>query len=253
MRGHAVDGTQRNQVVDERNVITGSQRTAAKVAALAFPISIAFLAYGNFGVRGPLMASADPAEKVRIIAAAESLFRVSVVFDLVYCAGFIVLLTALYVVLNPINRYLALLASVSKLVYAVTAVLMALSFLEVVRFASDPTLLQSLGTEQLQAMVRLNSAAAWDQYYVGLVFWALSSTLFGWLWLKSRYIPAPLAILGVASSAWCLFCAVSYIASPAFANVVNVWLFDMPMALFYITLSFWLLFKGLRGQADPVV
>jgi len=240
-------------MADERNVVTGAQRTAARVAAIAFPISLAFLAYANFGVRAPIMASADPAGKMRIIAGAESLFRLSVVLDLVYCAGFIVLLSALYVVLSPVNRYLALLASVSKLVYAVTAVMMALTFLEVVRFATDPALLQSLGTGQLQAMVGLNSAAAWDQYYVGLVFWALSSTLFGWLWLKSRYIPAALALFGVVASAWCLFCAVAYVASPAFANIVNVWLFDMPMALFYIALSGWLLFKGLRGRADPVV
>lgn len=35
-------------------VISDSQRSAAKVAALAFPISIAFLAYANFGGRSPL-------------------------------------------------------------------------------------------------------------------------------------------------------------------------------------------------------
>ena len=46
----------------------GSQRSAAKVAALAFPISLAFLAYANFGVRAPLLATDDPAETVRIIA-----------------------------------------------------------------------------------------------------------------------------------------------------------------------------------------
>lgn len=156
-------------MADEGNVVTGAQRTAARVAALAFPISLAFLAYANFGVRAPLMASADPAGKMRIIAGAESLFRLSVVFDLVYV--------------------------------------------------------------------------------VGLVFWALSSTLFGWLWLRSRYIPAALAHFGVVASAWCLFCAMAYISSSSFANFVNVWLFDMPMALFYITLSFWLLFKGIRGKS----
>ena len=99
-------------------------------------------------------------------------------------------------------------------------------------------------------MITLNTAASWDQYYVGLVFWALSSTVFGWLWLKSRYIPAGLALFGLLSSAWCLFCAVAYIVNPAFSNVVNVWLFDMPMALFYIALSGWLLFKGLRGASS---
>ena len=45
----------------------GSQRSAAKVAA-SLPHSLAFLAYANFGVRAPLLATDDPAETVRIIA-----------------------------------------------------------------------------------------------------------------------------------------------------------------------------------------
>lgn len=120
------------------NLITHSQRSAAKVAALAFPIAMAFLAYGNFGLRGDLFVSGDVAETVRRIASAETLFRLSVVFDLVYAIGMIVLLTALYVVLSPVNRYLALLASCAKLVYAVTAVLMALSSLTFLRLVSNP-------------------------------------------------------------------------------------------------------------------
>jgi hypothetical protein len=231
------------------NFITDSQRTAAKVAAVAFPISLGFLAYANFGLRASLFASDDWAEKVRLIATAEAVFRFSVVFDLVYCTGFLVLLTALYVVLSPVNRYVALLASVAKLVYVVTAALMSLSFLTAVRLGSDPTYLQSLGPDSVQALLKLNSSASWDQYYVGLVFWASSSTLFGWLWLKSRYIPRALALFGLLSSAWCVFCAIAYVANPAFAGVVNLWLFDMPMALSYIALSCWLLFKGLRGAA----
>ena len=54
----------------------GSQRSEAKVAALAFPISLAFIAYANFGVRAPLLAIDDPAETVRIIAAAVWLFDI---------------------------------------------------------------------------------------------------------------------------------------------------------------------------------
>jgi hypothetical protein len=45
---------------------------------------------------------------------------------------------------------------------------------------------------------------------------------------------------------------VAYVVKPAFANVVNVWFFDTPMALFYIVLSGWLLFRGLRGAEPPV-
>jgi hypothetical protein len=32
---------------------------------------------------------------------------------------------------------------------------------------------------------------------------------------------------------------------------VNLWWFDTPLAIFDIILSFWLLFKGLRGPGEP--
>ena len=77
----------------------------------------------------------------------------------------------------------------------------------------------------------------------------MSSTVFGWLWLKSRYIPSALAVFGIASAVWCAFCTFAYIINPAFARVVNLWWFDTPLALFDITLSVWLLLRGLRGSA----
>jgi len=239
-------------MVDRLVGIDASQRTAAKVAALAYLIPVAFILAANFGMRGRLLVGGDTAETIRRIAAAEPLFRLSVAFDLVYCIGVVVLLAALYVVLSPVNRHLAILASVLKLVYAVTAVLTALSFLTVVRLATDAGYRQAFQPEALQALVRLNSNATGQQYYVGLAFWALSATVFGWLWLKSRYIPAALAVVGVVSAAWCAFCTFAYIINLAFSRVVNLWWFDSPFALFDIALSFWLLFRGLRDpEARP--
>lgn len=232
-------------------VVDASQRTAAKVAALAYLIPVAFVVSANFGLRGGLYEWSDMSETVRRVAQAESVFRLSMAFDMVYCAGVGVLLAALYVVLSPVNRHLALLASVLKLVYGVTAVLMVLSLANVVRLATDAAYQQALGPEPLQALVRLNLASAGSQYYVGLAFWALSATIFAWLWLKSRYIPAALAVFGIVSAAWCAFCAFAYIIDPSFAKTVNLWWFDTPFALFDITLSFWLLFKGLRVPTAP--
>jgi hypothetical protein len=236
-------------MTDSPNVLDRSQRNAAKVAALAYLIPVAFVVYANFGMRGRLFVTGDMAETVRRIAAAEPLFRLSVAFDLVYCIGVVVLLSALYVVLGPVNRHLAVLATLLKLVYAVTAVLMALSLLTVVRLAGDPAYGPALQAEPLQALVRLNSSAAGEEYYVGLAFWAVSATLIGWLWVKSRYVPVALAGFGLAAAAWCAVCTFAYIINPAFSRVVNLWWFDTPLALFDITLSFWLLFKGLRTPA----
>jgi hypothetical protein len=237
-------------MADRLNRIDVSQRSAAKVAALAYLIPVAFIVYANFGLRGRLLVTGNMAETVRRIAAATPLFRLSVAFDLVYCIGVVVLLSALYVVLSPVNRHLAILATLLKLIYAVTAVLLAFSLLAILRLASNPAYLKALGAEPLQALARLNLSATQDEYYVGLLFWAFSATAIGWLWLKSRYVPAPLATFGLVAAAWCALCTFIYIINPAFSRVVNLWWFDTPLALFDIALSFWLLFVGLRAPGD---
>jgi uncharacterized protein DUF4386 len=233
-------------MAERLNVIDGTQQTAAKVAGLAYLIPVAFVVYANFGMRGPLLVSGDTAETVRRIAAAVPLFRLSVAFDVVYCVGVVVLLSALYVVLRPVSRHLALLATLLKLVYAVTAMLMVLSWHTIVRLVTTPAYAQALGADHLQALVKLNTSATMDEYYVGLAFWAVSATVIGWLWLKSRYIPNTLALFGLVSAAWCALCTFAFIINPAFSRIVNLWWFDFPLAIFDIVLSFWLLFKGLR-------
>lgn len=229
--------------------IESGQRTAARVAAAAYLVPVAGVVYANFGLRGRLFVEGDMAETIRRVAAGEALFRLSVGLDLVYCIGAVALAAALYVVLSPVQRLLSLLGLVWQMVYAFTAVLTTLSFLYVVRLASDETYAAKLGAEPLQALAQFHWFATSTQYYVGLAFWALASTAFAWLWFRSGYVPAGLAIFGVASSAWCVLCAVAYIVEPGFKRLVNLWWFDVPMAVFLAVLSFWLLFRGLRSPA----
>jgi hypothetical protein len=103
---------------------------------------------------------------------------------------------------------------------------------------------RAFGAAQLAALARpyLN---AWDTYYVGLLFWALSSAVASYLWFRSNYVPHALAVFGVMSSAWCAACTLVFYVFPDFANVVNLWWFDSPLVVFELALSLWLLLKGL--------
>ena len=102
----------------------------------------------------------------------------------------------------------------------------------------------------MQALARAQIAASFDDYYVGLPFFGLAATVCAWLWLKSNYIPRGLSIFGVIASAWCVLCAVVYLIFPEFNKIVNDYIFDSPMALFELVVSFWLLFKGLKPVAS---
>ena len=102
----------------------------------------------------------------------------------------------------------------------------------------------------MQALARAQIAASFDDYYVGLPFFGLGATVCAWLWLKSNFIPRGLSIFGVIASAWCVVCAVVYLIFPEFSKIVNDYIFDSPMALFELVVSFWLFFKGLKPVAS---
>jgi hypothetical protein len=87
-----------------------------------------------------------------------------------------------------------------------------------------------------------------DTYYIGLLFWSMGVVAGSLLWWKSRLIPRALATFGLASGAWCACCTFVYIIYPKFSEWVNLWWFDSPMGIFELSLSLWLIFKGL-GQS----
>ena len=234
-----------NQSAMTRRAIDSDQQTAARVAGLAFPISFAIVVAVNFGVFARLI-TGDPAETARNVLAHATLFRIGIVGDVVYCVGAIVLLSALYVVLEPVSRILALLAAIGRLVQGLTWLLVAVNLFTALRLLTNPIYSRAFGPDQLPALARLY-LGGYDAYYVGLLFWASGTAIGSYLWLKSNYIPWGLAAFGMISSAWCAACTLTYYVIPDFATVVNLSLFDVPMVIFELTLSIWLLFKGLRS------
>ncbi len=233
------------------SAIDGSQRKAARIAGLAFPISFVTVVSVNFGIFARLIVRGDPAQTARNILAHERLFRVGIAGDVVYCVGVVVLLTALYVVLKPVDQNLALLAAFGRLVHGLTWLLATLNLFTALRLLSGADYSRAFGPDQLPVLARLY-LSGFDQYYVGLLFWALGATVGSYLWFKSNYIPRALAAFGVISSAWCAACTLVLFIFPGFRSVVNWWWYDSPMAVFELALSFWLLFKGIRPPvAEP--
>jgi uncharacterized protein DUF4386 len=233
--------------------IDNSQRTAAKVAGVAILFSMAIVVFANYCLLNPLLVRGNAAETARNIIAHETQFRLVVTCFLAYSASVVVLLTALYVVLKPVNHGLALAGALFRLVFAMLWLLSTLNLLSALRLLDSPPYLQVFETDRLQVLARVHIAATFDDYYIGLPFFGLACTVSAWLWLKSNYIPKGLALFGVISSAFCVICAFIFLIFPGFAKPVNPYWFDSPMAIFELVLSFWLLFKGLPRSkiAEP--
>jgi len=229
--------------------IDNSQRTAAKVAGVAGLLAFALVVIGNFVLLEPLLVPRNAADTARNILAHQTQFRLALICFITYGIGAVVLATALYVILAPMNRGLALAGTLFRLVFAMSWLIAPINSLAALRFLGDTPYLKVFEPDRLQALARMLIAGSFDDYYVGLPFFGLAATICAWLWLKSNYIPRGLSIFGVIGSAWCVFCAFVYLIFPNFNKIVNDWWFDFPMAVFELVLSFWLLFKGLKPVA----
>ena len=225
--------------------IDESQRKAARLAGLAFLFAMAIVVVANYGINIRLIVPGNAAETARNIMTHETLFRINIACNLIYVLSLVVLLAALYTILKPVNRSLALVASLCRLLLALMWCVTALNTLGALRLLGDAAYLPVFKSDQLQTLARLHIATSYDAYYVGLPFWGLASTVCSYLWYQSEYIPRALAAFGVVASAWCVVCAFAFIAFPHFDATVNASWFDLPMVIFEVTLGCWLLCKGL--------
>lgn len=227
------------------SIIDQSQRKAAKVAGLTLIFAIAIVVISNYSVTFRYIIPGNVAETARNIIEHETAFRFNAFCNLIFLVTLIVMSTSFYVILKPVNKNFALVAAFTRFVYAFVWGFMAINTLMAIRLLGDTDYLSVFETDQLQTMMRLNLTSSWDAYYVGLPFWGLASAIISMLLFKSRYIPRALAVFGIISSVWCVFCAFAYLIFPAYGKVVHLGLFDVPLTLFEVILGFWLLLKGL--------
>ena len=230
------------------STIDESQRQAAKIAGFNLVFAMAIVIFAQYYVAGNLIVPRNAVETAQNILAHETRFRITIAFNLLYVASIAALLAALYVILSPVNRGLALAAAFCRLIFDTMWAIAALNMLDALTFLGNAPYLRAFPQDQLQAFASVHMHGVFDAYYVGLPFFSLASTICSYLFFKSRYIPRALAGFGVISSAWCVICAFIFVIFPHFNETLNDYWFDSPMALFDLALGFWLMFKGLRSS-----
>jgi Domain of unknown function (DUF4386) len=255
LRSHVMTQPMQLRTVDE------SQQRTAKAAGLAYIVSLAFIAYVNFGIHSRLF-SGDPPNYGLVDAEATSrniladlpLFRLSIALLLSYCVGVVIVLAAFYLILRPFGQTIAMIAAACRVLLAAAWAMGTAQLFDAMRLLTAGSDLGAFSQNQLRALASLTPSVFWDHYYVAMFFWGLSTSLFSYLWLKSGFIPRAFAAFGVVSGALATLCALAYIAywnTPAFENF---WaLFDTPLVIFEIGLSVLLLVKPLVKAPEHAV
>ena len=239
MNAPAAIAASRTGLIDE------SQRAAATVAGLAFLFTDATATFVQFWVRPNTIVDNDAAKTAAAIASAEWLFRLGIAVQLGMIAGLITLTVALYMVLKPVGPGIALLAAFWRVVENAVLAVGTLTSFDALRLLSGAAYLRPVEADRLHALALSSINAYGDAYNVSLLFGGLGLLGFAYLFLRSGYIPRPLAAWGVFGSALTVASTLAYIVVPNLAAVVYPWVYA-PLLIFELGTAVWLLVRGLR-------
>jgi hypothetical protein len=199
-------------------------------------------------VRGSLVVRGDPAQTAQNIIDSERFFRLGIASDLVCYTAVLVATWALYVLLRSVDRNLAVLAVLLRLMELALHFNVTTQSLTALRLLSGADYLQVIDTTVLQSLAQLAIGVQGAGMNTGFVLLGLGSAVFAWLFFKSRYIPRILAGWGVFASLLLSAYAFTVILFPRAAALQIVPM--LPMGIYEVSLGLWLLLKGVR-LAEP--
>lgn len=224
------------------------QRRAAKIFGVTYLVCLAIIMVAFSRFYAPYVVWGNGEATARQAMGHEPAIRCYLAGAFLHGIGTVVLLAALYVILRPVNRGMALFAACSKLIYAVFWCIAQLEVFGALQLLAGPGSLRSLGSDGLIGLAGAQFDMSRTAYNIGLVFTGLGSALFAWVFFQSRYIARALAVWGVLA---CLFegiCGFAYLVSPHFGSVVSPDWYELPALTFELLLSLWLLVLGFRSE-----
>ncbi len=183
-----------NQITKQPTVDI-SRRAVALIAGIGLLIMAVLAPLAHFGVLQNLVVPADAAATVENLIASEGLFRIGVASFLIVIMLDIVIAWALYVLLSPVNRTLALLTAWLRLVFAAVFGYALVNLLDVAQIVGNVEQ-SALQGDQLQAQV-MSSIASFDNGWTGiaLAIFGLHLLGLGYLLFRSAHFPRFLGVL----------------------------------------------------------
>lgn len=224
-----------------------SVQKIARFAGVLYLIIMVAAIFAHQYVPSTLIVPDDPAATASNIAASETLFRVGGVgSELIILLSEIILSVLLYILLKPVDRTLAVIATVSRLVMTTVHGINLINYFFVLMLAGGTTYGAVLGADQMHALVQLFLDAHHYGFTIGIAFLTLHVFILGYLILKSGYFPGVLGILFLAAGvgylvdSFALLLNANYGATPVILAI--------PIAVAEIAFPVWLLIRGVNME-----
>lgn len=210
----------------------------ARVAGFGYLMIFAFSIFANVFALGKLIVSEDATTTADNIIASETLFRLGIASWIVVYTADLIVTWALYILLQPVNRSLSLLAAWFRLVFVAIIGINTLNLFVVLQLAKD--------TDYAQLTLVLNAYAYGET--ISFVFFGFHILVLGYLIFKSDYLPRILGLLLiVAALGYIVDSFASFISSSYDDNELTFLLMvAVPAVIAEFSLNLWLLFKGVN-------
>jgi len=217
--------------------------TYARVAGLTYIIVILLGVFSVNLIESSLIVSDDLAATYKNISGNEFLFRIGLVSETVMYLLVILLSLSLYVILKTVDNNLALLAllwrAAEAIIGAATVVVSGLIPLVLINTKTV------FSPEQVQTLLKLFLDIRNSGLDIVLMFIGVGSTIFCYLFYKSKYVPRFLAGWGIITYLSMLLLSFISLLSPDFPETYKM-IFYVPGGLFELIFGFWLLLKGVK-------
>jgi len=218
------------------------QRYARAAGALYLVIILVGL-LGQVLVKDRLIVPGDAAATAANIAAAQTLWRITVAGEIGYLALGVVLVWLLYLLLRPIDRDLALLGVFFNLVSIAVEVVARSSLLATLVLLGRSKALAAFEPQQLQALAYVSLRMHDYAFSLSLIFFGVVCLIIGHLIRKSRFLPALVGALMQIAGACYLVNSFALLLAPSLARVLFPAIL-LPAFIGESTLCLWLLFRG---------
>jgi hypothetical protein len=195
-------------------------------------------------VFGPesLVVPGDAAATVSNVKASESLFRLSILSDIIGQTAHIWLVLALYRLLRPVNKDQAVLMVVTGLIGVPIAMLNMLNQFAALALLSGADYLTVFTADQSQALVMFFLELLDHGFRIAYIPWGLWLFPLGYLVFRSGYIPR---ILGVLLMIGCFGYLIDFVTLLLFTNFVEIRTFTF---IGELLLPLWLLIRGVNVE-----
>ncbi|MDQ6689319.1 MAG: DUF4386 domain-containing protein [Gemmatimonadota bacterium] len=219
--------------------IDNAQRFYARLAGFMYLVNYAASVFGSLApasIRG----SGDFTEQARRTIASVQLYRTALTSMAIGWVLIVFLAFSLYITLKPVNKRLAQLALFLELCQAsIGAVTGIFSFAVLGLYTT-----RSFQSEQLESLARVVESADVSGFNISMMFLAVGSTIFFYLFYQSRYIPRPLAAWGVFASVVMLMVSMAMLLFPEHIRTLQYgW---GPIGIAELGTALWLAIIGIR-------